>query len=430
VIALVVNGSLGDVQPFIALAQELRRRGRRAILFTNYDFLGLCKSAGVEAVATYTGWTDLINIMGGINCPDFFADQKGIPTQDILKFVESTLSDARAHQAAKEWKDSNPGRIMDSYEALVKYKPYMMVYALQSQNSPIRYEHVHKVPAIPVYFTSAFGRHFTRSRPPRPSLFATSPALDIRLSEDNNHITGPWLLQQSLSNQEIEANPSLAAVKSFIEAGEKPVALGWGSMLPQDMPASDMLGLALRALRIAGRRAIILGGWARLHELGCELLAGGLTEIGTDHEALRKYALEKVCFVEHAPHHWLYPRCHCVVNHGGSGTVHAALRAGCPVVVTPIYGDQFHFAQRVSKLGVGVGLQKSLQHVDFKELSRAIIKAMAKPCVEKARAFVPWMKKDGGTSLAVDILESFLTTQVETGRFKAEASSTKQKQTG
>lgn len=419
-IGLVVNGSRGDVQPFVALAQEFQRRSRRAILFTNYDFLNFCAAAGVEAVATFASWTDLFDELGGLSCPDFQGEKK-ISNQDILAFVEGTLYDEESHAAAQRWRERHPGCIVDPYEALEQYKPCVVLHALQSQNAPVRYEHLHKVPAVGVYFTTAFGSHFSSSRVPRPSLFATSTALDVRLPENVlHHITGPWLLEEVVSMQEIESVGSLATLKKFIEAGEKPVAIGWGSMLPQGMPATAMLKLALKALKTSGRRGIILGGWARLHQLGEEFLDGGLEELGTDHEALRQYAREKVCFVERAPHSWLYQWCRCVVNHGGSGTVHAALHSGCPVVVTPIYGDQFHFAQRVSKLGVGVGFQKSLRHIDHKELARAINKALT--CVGPPRELAKRMKKDGGAHQAADIVEGFLASEVETGRFRQAAS--------
>ena len=47
-----------------------------------------------------------------------------------------------------------------------------------------------------------------------------------------------------------------------------------------------------------------------------------------------------------ASHQWLFPRCSCVVHHGGLGTTQAALRAGVPSVITPVFGDQFHNAPR------------------------------------------------------------------------------------
>ena len=41
----------------------------------------------------------------------------------------------------------------------------------------------------------------------------------------------------------------------------------------------------------------------------------------------------RVFVVKHVPHSWLFPQISCVVHHGGSGTTHAAVRAGVPSIV-------------------------------------------------------------------------------------------------
>lgn len=69
-VAMLINGSRGDVQPFVALAQELGRRGRRSVILTNQDFLEFCTSAGVEAVCTFASWSALFDELGGLKCPD------------------------------------------------------------------------------------------------------------------------------------------------------------------------------------------------------------------------------------------------------------------------------------------------------------------------------------------------------------------------
>jgi len=45
---------------------------------------------------------------------------------------------------------------------------------------------------------------------------------------------------------------------------------------------------------------------------------------------------------------------HLVVCHGGSGTVFAALAAGVPVVVVPLFADQFENGRRIAAAGAGV----------------------------------------------------------------------------
>ena len=52
----------------------------------------------------------------------------------------------------------------------------------------------------------------------------------------------------------------------------------------------------------------------------------------------------------------LMERAALVVNHGGAGTVSAALARGVPVVVVPQGADQFDHARRAEELGMGIAL--------------------------------------------------------------------------
>jgi UDP:flavonoid glycosyltransferase YjiC (YdhE family) len=50
------------------------------------------------------------------------------------------------------------------------------------------------------------------------------------------------------------------------------------------------------------------------------------------------------------------PHAAAMVCHGGSGTVRAALAAGTPMVVVPLFADQPYNADRVAELGAGIAL--------------------------------------------------------------------------
>ena len=50
------------------------------------------------------------------------------------------------------------------------------------------------------------------------------------------------------------------------------------------------------------------------------------------------------------PHDWLFPKLAAVIHHGGAGTTAAGLRAGCPAVIHPFFGDQFFWAERVANV--------------------------------------------------------------------------------
>jgi UDP:flavonoid glycosyltransferase YjiC (YdhE family) len=53
-----------------------------------------------------------------------------------------------------------------------------------------------------------------------------------------------------------------------------------------------------------------------------------------------------------------------VVCHGGSGTAFGALAAGLPLVVVPVFADQFENGRRVARRGAGLTLELEQEHRD------------------------------------------------------------------
>lgn len=99
--------------------------------------------------------------------------------------------------------------------------------------------------------------------------------------------------------------------------------------------------------------------------------------------------------LDSVPHDWLFPQVDAALHHGGAGTTGASLRAGIPTLIKPWFGDQFFWASRVQKLGVGyfryvcyvdltdgnfqAGLKVSSLRVN--ELADALTKATTNRCV-------------------------------------------------
>jgi UDP:flavonoid glycosyltransferase YjiC (YdhE family) len=52
----------------------------------------------------------------------------------------------------------------------------------------------------------------------------------------------------------------------------------------------------------------------------------------------------------------ILPSCALLINHGGQGTVLAALSVGCPQLLLPQFDDQFDNADIVHEVGAGVRL--------------------------------------------------------------------------
>ena len=134
----------------------------------------------------------------------------------------------------------------------------------------------------------------------------------------------------------------------------------------------------------SGQRGLIVGGWS-----------------GISPGAL---AAHLFC-VREAPYDWLLPCAACVIHHGGTGTVAAALRAGVPSIVLPQISCQERFGYILLRenLATGIwdsdGLQPAL-------LAAAIDQAIHNDRVRQhARAWQQVIAADPGVPAAVDWIE-------------------------
>lgn len=174
-------------------------------------------------------------------------------------------------------------------------------------------------------------------------------------------------------------SPELVA---FLESGPPPVSIGFGSMSTRD-PAG-LAEVAVGALRIAGRRGLLVSGW------------GGLAPSDLPHD---------VCLVREVPHDWLFPRMAATIHHGGAGTTAAGLRAGVPAVVTPLFADQPFWAERVARLGVGAR-PIPLRKLAVERLATAIRRATNDQGMrERAAALGHRIRQEEGVGQAVALIE-------------------------
>jgi sterol 3beta-glucosyltransferase len=175
--------------------------------------------------------------------------------------------------------------------------------------------------AAPLPFMGPFAAQRTRDY---PVCYAYSPAVLPKPSDWPEWVapTGWWYLDSA----DYTPSPALA---DFLARGAAPVAIGFGSMTPQD--SAWLTRVVLDACERAECRAILLQGWGTLGQS----------------------ALPSWAHVEpEVPHAWLYPRCSAIVHHGGAGTTGAAVRSGTPQQIVPLGFDQQFWGSRLNVLGV------------------------------------------------------------------------------
>jgi vancomycin aglycone glucosyltransferase len=185
--------------------------------------------------------------------------------------------------------------------------------------------------------------------------------------------TGAWILP--------DERPLPPELLAFIEAGEPPVYIGFGSMFMQS--ARDAAGIAIEVVRAQGRRAVVLRGWADL----------ALDDSRGD------------CFVTgDVNQQALFPRMATVMHHGGAGTTTAATRAGAPQVIVPQIVDQPYWAGRVAKLGIGAAHDGPTP--TFESLSAALATALAPDTRTRAADVARTIRIDGADVAARLLLDA------------------------
>jgi UDP:flavonoid glycosyltransferase YjiC (YdhE family) len=219
-----------------------------------------------------------------------------------------------------------------------------------------------------------------------PLLDAYSPAVVPRPPDWGAwiHVTGYWFLEDGSG---WVPPPELA---DFLASGAPPVFVGFGSTpFPEPESATDTVS---RALTRTGHRGIVVAG-------GSGLATGRLTK--------------DILSVDFVPHSWLFPRVSAVVHHGGAGVTGAALRAGLPSVVVPVFADQPFWAQRVFELGAGPRPIPA-RRLTADALASAIQLTDRNEMRSRAQALGRQIRAENGVAAAVEVIHDYVGRAQET----------------
>ncbi|MFZ5881898.1 MAG: glycosyltransferase [Chloroflexota bacterium] len=210
-----------------------------------------------------------------------------------------------------------------------------------------------------------------------PIVNGFSPRVVPRPADWNEHIhmTGYWFPEDTRWQPSDE-------LSAFLEAGDPPVFIGFGSMPIEDPRRTTRL--VLEALQQTGQRGILHMGWGGL---GNQPLPG------------------RVLKIDYAPYDWLFPRMGMVIHHGGSGTSAFGLRAGVPSCVVSFVFDQHYWGQRIAELGAGP------PPIRYKQLSAARLQGAIRMGIgdpgirKKAAELGQQLRAENGIANALGIFE-------------------------
>lgn len=417
-IAIAALGTMGDVQPFVALALALKKRGHSVILCTSIDFQDFVNMHGIEF---HNLGTDLQAFIRQSQFDNAMSKSMLLYAPKLLREGQRILREA-CRQLWVAAQGANALIFHQTTNFAIDIAEALDVPALMTAFQPINptgefpYVGYDGPPPEPLFnrisidplfnrlsyvvqaaqqsyydfprdrmrakllgLRSSKRSGFTRNARGEqiPALHAYSPTLSPRPGDwpDSTVVTGFWRLE------DITGWKPEPAFEEFLAAGDKPIYLGFGSM---PWGAARNTEIVVKALEMWGGRAVIGKGW------------GGIRA---------EQLPSSVYVVDKAPHTRLFELVQAVVHHGGAGTTHTGLYAGKPTFIVPQIFDQPYWGGRVYELGCGpapVRLRKLTPTI----LAAALEELSTDKSFEAAAMDIrDKLLHEDGTGLACDIIE-------------------------
>lgn len=376
---LAPHGTRGDIQPMLALGVALRARGHAVVFSVPSGFVEWVRANGFDVMSNG------VDIQAEMGSPDANLDSVrwmfGRLKEQTARMFEPI---ARASEGADVIVGAGAQLVTASIADLREVPHAMVAFCPCAMPTAAAPPPVFKTQALP----ECVNRLLWQLGSPVADLLLRHTINRGRATlglasiwSPLNHISGSLVIvaaDPQLAPPAHDSLPSVVStdamifveshtpdsrVEAFLNQDPAPVYIGFGSMMASR--ARQLAEHAIAASRAVGRSAIVAGGWA------------GLERFVPD--------ADDVLTIGPTPHRAIFPRVAAVIHHGGAGTTTAAAAAGVPQLLVPHLLDQFYWAHRVERLGVGPrGLPATLLTADI--LADRLDEAINDPGIRKRAA--------------------------------------------
>ena len=384
-VVLASYGSRGDVEPCVAVARELLRRGHHVCMAVPPNMLGFVGAAGLAAVAYGPDSREQMN-----PAADFVRSFSTNIRNPISMFSEVVEHVSRV----KAGKTTTLTALAEGADLLVA--------GFNERGLAGNIADYHGIPLAVLHFFperiwSSEGLYSAVAKDTDDAQRRTlglsdipsaRPVLEIQ-AYDEICLPGPaadWVEPDGRQpfvgalTLELPADAD-DEVLSWIAKGTPPIYFGFGST-PVDSPA-DTIAMISAACAQSGERALICSG---------------------PNDVTRIPDFDHIMVVDAVNHAAIFPVCRAVVQHGGAGTTAAALRAGIPTLILWLWLDQPIWAAGVTRLKVGTGRQFSVTTQE--SLVADLRSILTSQCATRAREVAAQMTKSAeSVASAADLLE-------------------------
>jgi UDP:flavonoid glycosyltransferase YjiC (YdhE family) len=364
-------GTFGDINPLIAIALELKRRGHVPVLAVPAVFEGKIRPLGLEFHAVRPDIDPTNTTLIGMIYDVKKGTERGLREFlfPVLRLTYQDLLDAATRPERADLLllgELNYAGPLVAEKTGIPWASYVL--------APLSFFSAFDPPVLPMYPRLAradskvpgLGRaikrlaRFVSRKWPQPiydlraelglergsnPLFDAkhSPYLVLALFSrvlgaeqkdwpPNAKITGFCFYDSDAGNAALPAH-----LEQFLTRGPAPVVFTLGSAAV--LAAGKFYEYSAKAAIRLGARAVLL--------------------IGSDERNRPRQALpDTICVAEYAPFSALFPRTALVVHQGGVGTTAQCLRAGKPMLIMPYSHDQPDNARRMRRLKVARSIQR------------------------------------------------------------------------
>jgi sterol 3beta-glucosyltransferase len=412
-IAILAQGTRGDIQPMLILAEELMERGHSVRMTVNVNLVRWAERSGVTVIPMLPDTQACITP----ELSGYLADGKIVSFAKALGEIERGVSREMAQSCIDACAGADfvvstvlsmfrgmsitehsgvghglaltfPTHPSSAWASLLAPTHDLGVGVLNRLSHRMFLDMWWKELSGPVAeLRGMLGLPALRARPrfeDLQSVLLFSPQLVPRPRDlgRQHAMVGFCRMPDSLRAKlaQLEAPPGLS---EWFDNGPAPVYFGFGSTPVLD-PAALLHDVA-EVTRQLGLRGLVGAGWTQFAS------AGQLPE--------------HLFIAPEFDHDRFFPRCRAAVHHGGAGTTATALYAGLPSLVMSVMGDQPHWGSRLKALGLG-------SCVPFRKLRvRSLGRALEQVCDPSYRArvgaFAARLSRENAAASAADVIEAW-----------------------
>ncbi len=416
-IVIATAGSLGDLYPFLALGQELQRRGKRVSVATSANHQPPVLKAGLafrhmrpdpENSAAFHARFMHPKTGGQFVYQDYLApairrsyDDLAAATQDADLMVSQSLMALAAPLVAAStripWMSAvlQPMSFFSVYER-PNYLPFPLLPWLCGRSPQVHqtiFQYVKKHTEQWVQPVLDLQRELGIDRQGHPMYEGQHAPAGV-LAMFSPMLGGPqpdWppsVMQTGTAQLPDRTAPLPDALARFVERDDRPLAIFTLSSAASN-DAGDFYRNSLEAAGALGLRAL--------------LITSGLAASSRLPEPLPEWA----CRVDYAAFEQVFPHAAVVVHAGGIGTGFKAMQAGAPQIVLPHAHDQLDNGLRLERLGVARVLRG--KRAGVRALRQALRDVLADRQMQASAARIAVQAKaENGVARACDEIERVL----------------------